>query len=238
MFDELIAPNICVICGRPCVFMSAYPCFCHFFLQKLPWRFNRTQINMTDELDKDFFTKCDRPFYASARIPRLLAACDYEGRLRRCLIELKFYGKTGMADPLAAILVSVIRSRKIQIDVVSAVPLHHKRLRERGYNQAGLLADRVAKSYGCPDISDLLIRCKNTQRQSEQHSRRARFENLASAFAIDEEKCYRGKRFLAGRRVLLIDDVMTTGATLLAAADPLVEAGADVVCIAVASDHK
>jgi predicted amidophosphoribosyltransferase len=110
-------------------------------------------------------------------------------------------------------------------------------LRERGYNQAGLLAAYTSEMINCSDISDLLIRVKQTGRQSEQFSRAARFDNLQDAFALDLTNCRNIANLLRNRRILLIDDVLTTGATMLEAAKPLMSEGAEVYCLAVASDH-
>lgn len=125
-----------------------------------------------------------------------------------------------------------VRRQKNHYAAVIAVPLHSRRLAERGYNQAGLIAAAVARQLALPDWSDWLKRSRPTERQSEQNIRAARFANLAGAFAWD------GPPDLRSAHVLLVDDVLTTGATLGAAAEPLFRAGAHVTGLVVASNHR
>jgi ComF family protein len=108
------------------------------------------------------------------------------------------------------------------VEVVTAVPLHWRRRWERGYDQAELLARAVAATLDRP-FRPLLARCRATPRQSEE-SRAARLRNLRGAFVARET--------LAGQHVLLVDDVVTTGATLEAAARALGRAGAGEVSAA------
>ncbi|NLW12880.1 MAG: ComF family protein [Clostridiaceae bacterium] len=231
ILSEILSPNICVICQRPCVEIPDHPCLCRRCLQTLPWRADRSRIEIGD-------ITANRPdFYRNNKKADIFAACDYEGRLRRCLIDLKFYGRTGMARPLAAILARAIRCLRIDPDAIAAVPLHSTRLKERGYNQAGLLAAYCADLITRPDISELMLRVKNTERQSEQADRFARMDNLQGAFSLDLTKTRQLENLLLHRHILLIDDVLTTGATMMEAARPLLEQGAVVSCIAVASDH-
>ncbi len=232
LLTEILSPNICIICQRPCIELSEYPSLCRRCLQTLPWRRERSIITIDDSGQ----TRPD--FYQNNSPVAVYSACDYEGRLRRCLISLKFYGQTGMARPLAAILARAIRNLRIDPDAVAAVPLHGSRLRERGYNQAGLVAAHCAGFIKRPDISELMIRVRNTERQSEQSDRRARFDNLKDAFVLDRSKMRDLNNVLLNRHILLIDDVLTTGATMLEAARPLLECGAKVSCISVASDHS
>lgn len=231
LVKNIFSPNICIICQRPCVEIPEFPYLCRHCLQSLPWRAERTIIHIDD------YKQPPSKFYRNNSPVRVYAACDYVGRLRRCLISFKFYGRTGMAGPLAAILSRTVKNMNIDPDAVVAVPLHAARLSERGYNQAGLLAAHCAEFIKRPDISELMIRVKNTERQSEQADRLARIDNLQGAFMLDRNKTRRLDSLLLNRHILLIDDVLTTGATLCEAARPLLEQGARVSCIAVASDH-
>lgn len=104
-------------------------------------------------------------------------------------------------------------------DLLVPVPLHPRRQRERGFNQAALLAERVGRVWGRPVIASALVRTMATPPQTEL-SGEARRRNVRGAFAVVRP------RQVAGRRVLLIDDVMTTGATVEACAAPLRGAGA------------
>ena len=125
---------------------------------------------------------------------------------------------------------------------VLAVPLHSSRLKERGYNQAGLLAWQIANQLNIPDWSAYLLRNRDTARQSEQENRNLRLYNLAGAFSLSQEflQVTAGndlEQQWKSRSILLVDDVLTTGATLSEAAYPLWQSGWLVTGMVVASDH-
>lgn len=149
----------------------------------------------------------------------------YEGVLRE-LIHIYKYGRVRtLARPLGGLLVRAL-ARDEQYDLVTAVPLHWRRRWQRGFNQAGLLAREVARHSGIP-FARALRRVRSTRAQAGL-SNTARRSNMVSAFA-----CRRGMRNgrLRGRRVLLIDDVMTTGSTAAACARALKSAGAARVAL-------
>lgn len=129
-----------------------------------------------------------------------------------------------MAVPVTAML-----SPAFPADVVVPIPLHPSRLRERGYNQAALLAQPIAAQMGLAIEPAWLARDRQSGRQVEADNVAARQANVRASFAASSA--------IAGMRVGLVDDVMTTGATLDAAAAALKEAGAaEVHCITFARD--
>jgi len=134
------------------------------------------------------------------------------------LIHLYKYRKVRtLADPLGGLLLRAL-PRDEAFDLVVPVPLHWRKYWQRGFNQAGLLARRVASHTGIP-VSPLLRRLRATASQAGL-SNTSRRRNVAAAFA-----CGRPGR-AAGRKILLIDDVMTTGSTAAACASALKRAGA------------
>src|SRR5690606_2502845 len=106
-----------------------------------------------------------------------------------------------------------------QAEVIVPVPLHPKRLRERGYNQSAFFAEGLSRSMGCPVIKHGMERCKATESQTHKN-RYERYENMLETFEVRDAKA------LAGKHVLLVDDVLTTGATLEACASVLSMGGA------------
>ncbi|GAG49023.1 unnamed protein product, partial [marine sediment metagenome] len=110
----------------------------------------------------------------------------------------------------------------IEVDLVVAVPLYARRQRLRGYNQSALLARELSRLCGLPLAERGLARRRNTPPQARSADAEARKRNVADAFIADG-------RWVEGRRVLLIDDVMTTGATVDACARALHKAGAGSV---------
>ena len=106
-------------------------------------------------------------------------------------------------------------------DLVVPIPLHRVRALERGYNQSERLARGIAEALGAPVEGGVLVRGRATRTQTAL-DKQARWRNVSGAFKVATPSA------VAGRRVLLVDDVMTTGATVVAAAEPLVAAGAIV----------
>jgi ComF family protein len=146
----------------------------------------------------------------------------YEGVLRE-LIHLFKYGRVRpLAAPLGQFLASAI-PREQSFDAVVPVPLHWRRRLERGFNQSALLAQAVARRYGLTVVA-ALRRQRATPAQAGLTNARRR-ANVAAAFAVKRNKA------VAGRRILLIDDVMTTGATASSCALALKQAGARYVAL-------
>ena len=149
----------------------------------------------------------------------ILAAYPFEGAIRSAILAFKYRGRTRLVDFLASALTLPLQTRPLEVDAVVPVPLWPARLRERGFNQSNLLASRLAQACDWPLRQDYLIRSRDTKRQTEL-SAPERQGNVAGAFA-----CTPGAD-VAGLRILLVDDVCTTGATLNACAAPLIAGGA------------
>ncbi len=149
-----------------------------------------------------------------------LAACAYAWPWPDCIAQFKFLGEAGWATPFATLLRSVpwVEPALEQADLVLPIPLAPARLRERGFNQAHELARRLA-----PRKADatLLLRTRETTAQSGL-TRPERLRNLRGAFALEPLRAAAVQQ----QRVVLVDDVMTSGASLFAAAEVLRAAGA------------
>ncbi|MEO0051011.1 MAG: ComF family protein [candidate division WOR-3 bacterium] len=157
-------------------------------------------------------------------LSRVRAVGLYQPPFSSLIQNLKYQGKTGLVPILGGAMALLVRqdSELSRADGICAVPLHPARLRERGYNQAYLLAQEVAAITGVT-LLDPLVRRKNTRSQIEMKDETARKRNVQDAFAVKP-----GVRF-QGERLILVDDVMTTGATISAAAGKLLAAGAGAV---------
>lgn len=154
-----------------------------------------------------------RPPYDYAR-----SAAVYAGALREALHAFKFSGRRALARPLADLVVEQCAASLPEgIDAVIPVPLARERERERGFNQAALLAERVARRLGVPPNRRWLARVRATRPQSDLTAAE-RSANVRGAF--------RASPRVAGRHVLIVDDVLTTGATLAECARALRAAGA------------
>ena len=145
----------------------------------------------------------------------------YEGTIRKAILAFKYRHLKAMAAPLGQRLAYYLRASRLPADVIAPVPLHRKRLRARGYNQAGLLATELSRQTGLPLAEDWLVRRVDTGAQARTPTAAERWRNVREAFACTQE--------LDGERILLIDDVWTTGATLDACTAAFRAAGADSV---------
>jgi ComF family protein len=157
------------------------------------------------------------------------AAFLYGGAIARSITRFKYEGRSDLARPLSALLRRVApRLGATGIELVIPVPLHPLRLAERGYNQAALLARPLARDLGASFAPLALRRTRDTAQQATL-ARADRLRNVENVFAVREP------RAIEGRRVLLVDDVRTTGATLRECMRVVMSAGArDVSAAALA----
>jgi competence protein ComFC len=146
----------------------------------------------------------------------------FEGVVRQAIHELKYNNLRALAGLLASLLADYLASNLLPGKVLVPVPLHRKRLRERGYNQSHLLAQELGKLTGLPLVDDCLRRQRHTPPQARTTTVDERRGNVADAFSCRD-------RSLEDKQVLLIDDVSTSGSTLDACAQALKEAGANSV---------
>lgn len=159
---------------------------------------------------------------------RARAACVYDDASRGLILQFK-HGDHQPFAPLFARWISRAAAPLLnQADAVAPVPLHPIRLLSRRFNQAAEVARPLARDAGLDYLPDALIRRTHTRSQGGK-SMRGRRLNVKAAFAVTEA----GRRRVKGRRILLIDDVLTTGATAEACARALLDAGARAVDLAV-----
>jgi ComF family protein len=161
------------------------------------------------------------PVFTTARAPFI-----YEGLVRDCILRFKHGDEIHAAPTYAGWMIVAGRDLLAAADLIVPVPLHRWRLFRRRYNQSALLAYELSKWSGKPCAPDLLLRVRPTPSQGHLHKKDRR-QNVTGAFGLNPR--YSGQ--LAGKTVLLIDDVMTTGATVDSCAATLLEAGAKAVTV-------
>jgi len=165
--------------------------------------------------------RAEPPAFASVR-----AAFVMDGEARRLVHEFKYQGLSALGAPMAALLAARLALPASDVDVVAPVPLHRGRQRSRGYNQAAILAKHLAAAVALPCEPRAARRVRATAPLAKSQGRDERRRIVAGAFAGVPAR-------VDGRRILLVDDVVTTGATLDACARALLEAGAaEVRCVA------
>ena len=224
---KLFFSKVCVFCGKMIPveknaaerFYTEDMKICRHCLANLPLRLPFDQVL---ENSLDYFSD-EMPFH-------MYAPFFYKQQMITLLHQMKFYDGMFLALPFGFFMAMIVCSYKLEADVILPIPLSRKRQRERGYNQALLLANEMGAWLKKPVISDCLLRIRETKRQSEIEDPIIRKMNVDHAFAVSEFWD------VEGLRVFVVDDVFTTGATMLSAAQTLRKAGAlDVTGIAVAS---
>ena len=164
---------------------------------------------------------------------RARAACLYDEHSRDLILQLKHADRTDLSGLLARWLVRSAHGLIESSDVIVPVPMHWRRLLTRRYNQAAEIARPLARHTGLVFLPDTLRRKRDTGSQGGR-SGGARRRNVAGAFHVPERLAVK----VAGKRVLLIDDVLTTGATAEGCARALKAAGAACVHVAVVARVK
>ncbi len=148
----------------------------------------------------------------------------YEGSLHHAINRLKYNNKRSLAGPLGHLLFIATgdRIKSLEIDIILPIPLHSKRLKERGYNQSVLIAEALARYIDVPVELGCLERVRWTTPQVELKGSQ-REKNVRRAFRV------RRPERIKGKRMLLLDDVLTTGATVNEATRTLIKSGATEV---------
>ena len=172
--------------------------------------------------------RCDDCFAMARPWSRGVAVLSYERYGRRLVLQLKHGDRTDLARTAGKWLAGAIAPLRDDDPLCVPVPLNRWRLLRRRYNQAALLAQSAARQSDLELCVDALLRKRPTASQ-DHRSRSERFANLSGAISVNPAR----RRVLEGRSVILFDDVMTSGATLAAAADAALEAGASRVDVAV-----
>lgn len=215
LFDN-IRGNQCLLCLQP----AQNRCICAACLADLSWQDHACAVcalPLPEESDSAICAEChlNPPLWQRAQ-----AVFHYQFPVDRLIAAFKYHHQLALTDLFADFMAARI-APDARPTMIVPVPLHPKRLRERGYDQTLLLARALARLTGIACHADVLQRQRETSMQKTLH-REARRENLVGAFSCHPQ-------ILAGQRILLIDDVLTTGATLSVLSEILLNAGAESV---------
>ncbi len=207
-FMDLIFPPRCVLCGA--VIRSA----------------DKVCQACAQEIEHIHAKKC---IYVPGAGQTILCTVPYvyDGKVRESIIRFKFYGQTGSADFFGGQIAGELLENASEFDFITAVPISVPRRRLRGYNQSELIARAASKRLGLPYRESLV----KTTDNKEQHklSEKERRKNVCGAYRlVSKDEIY-------GKHILLVDDIVTTGATLCECAEVLFQGGAkSVSCAAIA----
>ncbi len=207
---NLLFPKWCIGCGREGDFI------CYSCCRSLP------------RIMSPLCPKCGRPQPSGllcsscvswqAEIDGIRSPFRFDGVMRQTIYQLKYRNLRALASPLAQLLNDYLVTNPVLGEVLVPVPLHRKRLRERGYNQSTLLVRELGKLTNLPVVDDCLIRQRHAPPQTRTSTVDERQSNVADAFTCCNHR-------LQDKQVLLIDDVSTSGATLDACAAALKATG-------------
>jgi ComF family protein len=207
-------PRRCVGCGKVRSFL------CPECLGKLP------------RLLPPLCPKCGRPQASGivcpicrqrqTEIDGIRSPFRFDEVIRKAIHELKYRNLKAISPCLAELLADYLRANPLPGEALVGVPLHPRRLRERGYNQSSLLARELGRRIDLPVIEDCLVRVKQAQPQVRAVDVEERRRNVADAFVCRGEQ-------VSGKQIILIDDVCTSGATLESCAVALKSKGATSV---------
>ena len=176
------------------------------------------------DFDPGVPSRCGGCLRRSPPFERARAALAYDDASRPLLLAFKHADRTHAAPPFGRWLSRAAADLLADTELIVPVPLHRWRLFRRRYNQAALLAQALGRAGDLPVAPDLLVRRRATPSQAGR-SRLARMRNVRGAFAVRAGR----DPGLMGRRILLVDDVLTTGATVMECARVLKRSGADAV---------
>lgn len=225
------------------VFNLLLPPACALCLERLdppdPDLFCQNCINQIPGLKRNRCPRCALPYPAEEGAGHLCKTClqekkhlftgvtaigPYSDLLREAIHRFKYRNEINLDRPLATMLGNTLLREEIKSTLLVPVPLHKNKIRQRSYNQAALLATKISRHIGVPVAANLLTReIPGPPQQGLSATARAR--NIKDAFALHGR--------IDGEAVLLLDDVMTTGATVRECARTLLAGGADAVHVAV-----
>ena len=227
---ELLYPRACVECGAEAGAEFRYFCWdcaSHMHVLQAPMC-SLCGEPVEGRVDDEFV--CHLCLDVGRHFDRARSAARFDGGLRTAVLAFKYNSGTWLAGDLAALMSSCFDTHfdASDVDLVVPVPLHPTRQRERGFNQASLLARDVARRLGKKCLTDAVARTRMTETQTH-FTATQRASNVRNAFAAVRPTRYRGKR------LLLIDDVMTTGSTVSEVSRVLKHAGAKSVIVLTAA---
>ncbi len=222
LFDRIINmiyPLKCIFCGKVLSYDAALhicsTCYCG-----LP--FDKKELQATTQ--EDGYHYCDGA----------ISVFEYTGVVKESLIRFKFYNEPSYYKTYAGLIAEKLK--KIadirQYDMVMSVPLHKHKKFSRGYNQAHLISKELGRELKLPERSGLIRRCRYTEAQSLLDKEKRR-QNVKGAFTITSPER------IAGKSILLVDDILTTGSTLEECGRVLKNAGAvKITAVVVATGRK
>ena len=226
-FDLIYPSNIyCISCGNIIDDSRPYS-LCDTCVRTLKWANERTCQRCGKILQESYAPDlCSDCLKEEHIFKRGYACVEYTAAERDIIHSFKYKDKAYLGRNLAEILYDRIKIEEIEFDIVIPVPMHMKKQRKRGYNQAAVLAMSLAKFMEVPYGGNILVRVAETEPMSGLGAIE-RKNNIQHAFDVPSDK----KSDIAGKRVLLVDDIYTTGSTADSCSSALMASGAEEIFI-------
>ncbi|OGO17420.1 MAG: hypothetical protein A2Z02_05150 [Chloroflexi bacterium RBG_16_48_7] len=207
---EFLFPATCVGCGKWGNFI------CSQCSKSLP------------RISPPFCKKCGKPetsgtfcpvcWSYQGKIDGIRSVFHFDGVIRQAIHDLKYHHLKALSGPIADYLVQYLRENPMSGDALVPVPIHKNRIKQRGYNQSVLIAERLGKMLDLPVITTVLVRNRDSLPQARSTNVEQRKRNVLGAFSCNDDP-------IAYKDIILIDDVCTSGATLEACAVALKNSG-------------
>lgn len=225
LLDLIYPSNIyCICCNKPIQDTVRFS-ICPQCMEEIRWAFGKTCAKCGKPLQDWYYpsicTDCtiNRHFFE-----RGFTCVFYGEKEKKIVYDIKYNQKAYIAAKIAEIMKERLKSANINPDCILPVPMHKMKLKERGYNQAEILSVYLSELTGIEYKNNILLRIKNTEPMSRL-SLSERKNNLRNAFAVEK------KEKIKGKRILLVDDVYTTGSTADECSKALLAAGAETVWV-------
>lgn len=225
--QEIIYPRYCLLCHKKISVKDTKELVCTECIEAITLNIPPFCQKCGRHILGKYATKniCKDCAHTNFYFDRAWASCRYDDSVREMIHNFKYKNKIGLKKQLSELLIKFVKNYYLPVnhcDYVIPIPLSPSKFREREFNQAQILADELASHFGLKMMDSNLKRIRNTQSQTELE-KKLRWQNIQGAFSLKESNLIREKV------ILVIDDVLTSGATISEAAKTLKEAGAAVV---------
>jgi len=226
---DILYPKICLACKNKLDASASDEYICKLCRLKIKRNLPPFCLSCGRHLEKKNLHKhiCPACLRKRLHFDRAYSPCLYEGVAKELIHQFKYKGKDQLGKPLSKIMIEFIQEYDLPmeyLDLIIPMPLHPARLREREFNQAEILSRQIAAEFKKDVFTEALSRHRLTKSQTELATDK-RFANVKDSFLVLKNNALKNKN------VLLVDDVLTTGATSSEAAGALKAAGANIVFV-------
>ena len=218
---RLLFPDICLVCEE--IYTEGGDvCICRKCMERVRYCRDYARCRICSAPVSDGHTLCSRCAADKRCFTGNYSCVVYRGQLHGAILKFKFYNRPYYFRSFAEMLLNELAAHDASdnFDLVAYVPIHRKKLKKRGYDQSRLLAEYIAKRLRLPLAAGSIVKIKDTPPQSRIKLYAERVKNVKDAFSVPDGSVF------AGRRVLLIDDIYTTGATLNEVSGIILKCGA------------